>query len=54
MWCIGGLYIEVLYRHGPARHGVVLHGVPEARHHVLCDEAVERLDLAEHGVHGDK
>lgn len=51
MWCRS---IDVPYRHGPARHGVALDRVPEARHHVLCDEPVERLEPAEHGVHGYK
>ena len=43
-----------MYRHGPAGHGVVLHGVPEGRHHVSGDEPVEGLDQAEHAVHGDE
>jgi hypothetical protein len=43
-----------MYRNGPAGHGVVLHGVPEGRHHVLGHEPVEGLDQAEHAVHGDE
>lgn len=33
-----------MYRHSPARNGVVLHGVPEGSHHVFRHEPVEGLD----------